>query len=132
MMALGIGLAVNNGRAAIEGVFGRDVKFVRTPKSGATDSSRAIAAPCYRGRWAWHNTLELAFGFYCTATLAVALATQSWASVPFVTLFAGGFLYVGFTSLSEAWRAGASQGEASADAQAPSTHSSPSPQSMLS
>ena len=129
MMALGIGLAVNNGRAAIEGLFGRDVEFVRTPKSGATDEGGASGPLAYRGRWSWHNALELVFGLYCTATLAVALGTQSWASVPFVTLFSAGFLYVGVTSLVEA-RGSAVQGVA--EEQEPSTHSSPKPQSMLS
>jgi cellulose synthase/poly-beta-1,6-N-acetylglucosamine synthase-like glycosyltransferase len=131
MMALGIGLAVNNGRAAIEGWFGRDVEFVRTPKSGATDEQGASGPIAYRGRQPWHNVLELAFGLYCTATLVVAIATRSWASVPFVTLFSAGFLYVGVTSLIETRRS-QPQGEAEVDAQAPSTHSSPSPQSMLS
>jgi hypothetical protein len=59
----------------------------------------------------------------------VALGTQSWASVPFVTLFSAGFLYVGVTSLVEA-RGSAVQGVA--EEQEPSTHSSPKPQSMLS
>lgn len=131
MMALGIGLAVNNGRAAIEGWFGRDVEFVRTPKSGVTDEQGTSGLIAYRGRQPWHNVLELAFGFYCTATLVVAIATRSWASVPFVTLFSAGFLYVGVTSLIETRRS-QPQGDSEADAQAPSTHSSPSPQSMLS
>ncbi len=131
MMALGIGLAVNNGRAAIEGWFGRDVEFVRTPKSGATDEQGASGPIAYRGRQPWHNVLELAFGLYCTATLVVAIATRSWASVPFVTLFSAGFLYVGVTSLIETRRS-QPHGDAEVDAQAPSTHSSPSPQSMLS
>jgi cellulose synthase/poly-beta-1,6-N-acetylglucosamine synthase-like glycosyltransferase len=131
MMALGIGLAVNNGRAAIEGCFGRDVEFVRTPKSGATDEQGVTGPIAYRGRQPWHNVLELAFGLYCTATLVVAIATRSWASVPFVTLFSAGFLYVGVTSLIETRRS-QPQGDAEVEAQAPSTHSSPSPQSMLS
>ena len=133
MMALGIGLAVNNGRAAIEGLLGRDVEFVRTPKSGATDSGAPISG-AERMPWSWQNAVELGFGLYCTATLAVALATQSWASVPFVSLFAVGFLYVGLTSLVETWRSSTPQrqGEAGSGTQAPSTHSSPRPQSMLS
>ncbi len=130
-MALGIGLAVNNGRAAIEGLFGGDVEFVRTPKSGATDERGASGPIAYRGRHPWHNALELVFGLYCTATLVVALATQSWASFPFVSLFSVGFLYVGVTSLLEA-HGSRRQGDAEVDAQEPSTHSSPKPQSMLS
>jgi len=132
MMALGIGLSVNNGRAAIEGLFGRDVEFVRTPKRGAQQEPGPSGLAGYRGRWAWHNTIELAFGIYSTATLIIAIVTQSWASVPFVALFSGGFLYVGVSGLIEALRPAKRQSEPGVEAQDPSTHSSPSPQSMLS
>jgi len=147
MMALGIGLSINNARAALEGMFGQDVEFVRTPKRGVIDGEAAKPTR-YRGRWPWHNVLELAFGLYCTATLTSALVTQSWASVPFVLLFSAGFLYVGCVSLyetlgirfrrSEAEAFGRGEGaafrhrDAEASTQLPSTHSSPSPQSMLS
>jgi cellulose synthase/poly-beta-1,6-N-acetylglucosamine synthase-like glycosyltransferase len=119
MMALGIGLSINNARAALEGIFGRDVEFVRTPKRGVIDGEGATPSR-YRGRWPWHNVLEILFGLYCTATLIIAFVTQSWASVPFVLLFCAGFWYVGCASLYEMVT------------QVPSTHSSPSPQSMLS
>lgn len=132
MMALGIGLSVNNGRAALEGLFGHDVEFVRTPKQGNQRIGLPLGLVGYRGRWPWHNTIELAFGIYSTGTLVAAIATQSWASVPFVALFSAGFLYVGVTSLVEALRPAAPQKEVVAEAQDPSTHSSPSPQSMLS
>ncbi len=132
MMALGIGLAVNNGRAAIEGLFGGDVDFVRTPKRGVVDGSSITGAPRYHGRWSWQVVVELGFGLYCTGTLILAVITRSWASLPFVLLFASGFLYVGLGSLLEALRVAARQGESAAGAQAPSTHSSPRPQSMLS
>ena len=132
IMALGIGLSINNGRAAVEGLFGRDVEFVRTPKRGTVDGEPALGTYRYRGRWHWHNTIELAFGIYCTATLVVAIATRSWASVPFLLLFCAGFTYVGLTSLYEAFWLNLDQGDSELTAQAPSTHSSPSPQSMLS
>jgi cellulose synthase/poly-beta-1,6-N-acetylglucosamine synthase-like glycosyltransferase len=132
MMALGIGLSINNGRAAIEGLFGRDVEFVRTPKRGVVDGEPALETYRYRGRWPWHNAIELGFGVYCMATLVVAVATKSWASVPFLLLFCGGFTYVGLASLYEAFRLRVAQGDSELTAQAPSTHSSPSPQSMLS
>jgi hypothetical protein len=132
MMALGIGLSINNGRAAIEGLFGRDVEFVRTPKRGAADDAPVARAGCYRGRWSWHSTIELGLGIYCTATLITAIVTGSWASVPFVLLFCTGFTYVGVASLYEALRLRLGQSDSELEAQAPSTHSSPSPQSMLS
>jgi hypothetical protein len=130
MMALGIGLSVNNGRAALEGWFGRDVEFVRTPKRGTLDGKPESAAKGYRGRWPWHNAVELGFALYCTVSLLVAVATQSWASVPFLLLFCAGFSWVALASLQEALLR--SQGDVELTAQEPSTHSSPSPQSMLS
>lgn len=130
MMALGIGLAVNNGRAAIEGLFGRDVVFVRTPKNGGVDGHTHTAPLRYRGRWPWHNVLELLFATYCGFTLVLAITTRSWASVPFVFLFAAGFSYVGGSSLLDAVRQRLTQG--SLEEHEPSTHSSPSPQSMFS
>jgi cellulose synthase/poly-beta-1,6-N-acetylglucosamine synthase-like glycosyltransferase len=132
MMALGIGLSINNGRAAVEGLFGRDVEFIRTPKHGAADGTPVRRAEGYRGRWSWHNTIELGFGVYCTATLITAIVTESWASVPFLLLFCAGFTYVGVASLYEALRLRLDQSDSELGAQAPSTHSSPSPQSMLS
>ena len=130
MMALGIGLSINNGRAALEGLFGADVEFVRTPKRGTRDGKPESGAPGYRGRWPWHNTVELGMALYCMAGLVTAILTRSWASLPFLLLFCAGFSWVGFASLYEALRP--DQGEAEVTAQAPSTHSSPSPQSMLS
>jgi cellulose synthase/poly-beta-1,6-N-acetylglucosamine synthase-like glycosyltransferase len=132
MMALGIGLSINNGRAAVEGLFGRDVEFVRTPKRGDVDCEPSSGSRGYRGQWPWHNTVELALGLYCTATLLVAIVTKNWASVPFLLLFCGGFMYVGFASLFEALRPKLAQGDSELTEQAPSTHSSPSPQSTLS
>ena len=132
MMALGIGLSINNGRAAIEGLFGRDVEFVRTPKHGAVDGAPGSGTYSYRGRWPWHNAIELGFGLYCTATLVVAIVTRSWASVPFLLLFCAGFTHVGVASLYELLRLRSAQGDSELTAQAPSTHSSPRPQSMLS
>ena len=130
MMALGIGLAVNNGRAAIEGSFGRDVEFVRTPKRGVLDGGPQSGAKGYKGRWPWHNAVELVFALYCSTSLVIAVATQSWASVPFLLLFCAGFSWIALTSLHEALLR--AQGDSELTEQEPSTHSSPSPQSMLS
>ncbi|MFW2390662.1 MAG: glycosyltransferase family 2 protein [Polyangiales bacterium] len=129
MMALGIGLSINNGRAALEGLFGHDVEFVRTPKLGDALSK----GPRYRSKWTWHNMLELVFALYCTTSLLVAIVTRSWASVPFLLLFCVGFSWVAVASLREALGTRlVAQGDPGLAAQAPSTHSSPSPQSMLS
>lgn len=131
MMALGIGLAVNNGRAVLAGLFGGDAEFIRTPKRGDSDHD-AEPHMGYRSSWSWHNMIELGFALYCSATLVVAIVTRSWASIPFVLLFCAGFTYVGVTSLYEELKQPRRHGDSEPAEQAPSTHSSPRPQSMLS
>jgi cellulose synthase/poly-beta-1,6-N-acetylglucosamine synthase-like glycosyltransferase len=100
MMALGIGLSINNARAVIEGLFGRDLEFVRTPKHGVTrkqDNWKKMRK--YRSRFPMHSVIEIGFGLYFVATIALAMVTGNWINVPFLVLFMIGFLYVGALSL---------------------------------
>jgi cellulose synthase/poly-beta-1,6-N-acetylglucosamine synthase-like glycosyltransferase len=102
MMALGIGLSINNARAVVEGLFGRDLTFVRTPKHGVTsntESWKSKKGKDYRSRWPVHSIVELAFGMYFVVTIALAVVTGSWINIPFLVLFMIGFLYVGALSL---------------------------------
>ncbi len=99
MMALGIGLSINNARAVIEGLFGRDLEFVRTPKHGVTTKDNVWKKKKYRARWPVHSVVELGFGMYFVVTIGLAIVTGSWISVPFLVLFMIGFLYVGSLSL---------------------------------
>jgi cellulose synthase/poly-beta-1,6-N-acetylglucosamine synthase-like glycosyltransferase len=132
MMALGIGLSVNNGRAVLAGLLGGDVEFVRTPKRGDAAEADLAGSSRYHGAWSWHNAIELAFALYCSITLVAAVVTQSWASLPFLLLFSAGFVHVGVASLHEGLQIRRHQGESELGEHAPSTHSSPRPQSMLS
>jgi hypothetical protein len=99
-MAIGIGLSINNARAVIEGLFGKDITFVRTPKHGIETSKRTTwKKAAYRGNWSMHSLLEVAFGLYFVVTIGLAIATGSYITVPFLILFMVGFLYVGGLSL---------------------------------
>ncbi len=101
MMALGIGLSINNARAVVEGLFGDDIEFVRTPKHGVTRDSSAgeWKKKSYKASFPVHSLVEIGFGLYFAATIALAIVLESWASVPFMVLFMIGFLYVGALSL---------------------------------
>ena len=101
MMALGIGLSVNNARAVLEGLFGKDLEFVRTPKHGVRgeDTSAEWKRKKYKAKFPIHSLLELAFGLYFVVTIVLAVITGSWISIPFLVLFMVGFLYVGSLSL---------------------------------
>src|SRR5690606_30247252 len=64
MMALGIGLSLNNARAVLEGLFGRDTEFVRTPKHGVTRSNESWTKKKYKAGKSFYALLELGFGLY--------------------------------------------------------------------
>lgn len=102
IMALGIGLSLNNARAVIEGIFGNDVEFVRTPKHGVTTSNQTWTKKKYKAGKTFFSLIELGFGLYFVATIVLAGVIGAWASIPFLLLFMVGFLYVGALSLYQA------------------------------
>jgi hypothetical protein len=115
LMALGVGISLNNAKAVIEAIWSsikkRPSEFVRTPKYGVTGQGRThwkresvftlkrLALPI----------IEIAFGTYMLSCAWISLWYQcglwpgqdksGWASVPFSLIFAGGYYYVGFSSL---------------------------------
>ena len=98
VMSLGIGMAVNQTRAVVEGLFGRDVTFVRTPKAGDVDGGRAVV-PAYLSEVGWTPWVELGLAAYFAVSTGVVVAQGWYASLPFLLLFGFGFGYVGFGSL---------------------------------
>jgi len=100
MMALSIGLSINNARAVLEGLFGVESEFVRTPKHGIKKNEDGWITKKYKAAAGDLGTyLELAFGAYFVLTIGLAVVTGSWISIPFLILFMVGFLYVGSLSL---------------------------------
>jgi cellulose synthase/poly-beta-1,6-N-acetylglucosamine synthase-like glycosyltransferase len=103
MMAITIGLSINNARAVLEGLFGGESEFVRTPKHCIERSDAKWISKKYRaGSKMLSTLLELGFGLYFVVTIALGVVTGSWASIPFLILFMIGFLYVGSLSLYQA------------------------------
>ncbi|MDW8246896.1 MAG: glycosyltransferase family 2 protein, partial [Sandaracinaceae bacterium] len=99
MMAVGIGLSLNNARAVIEGLFGPHGEFVRTPKHGITSRNHSWKNKKYKTSHQAYSWIEIILGVYFLATILIAIAIGAWSTVPFLLLFMVGFLYVGFTSL---------------------------------
>ena len=93
VMSLGIGMAVNQSRAVFEGLFGSDVTFVRTPKSGDNKLRQ------YQQKLDWTPIVELVFAAYFALGIVFIVDSHYWASLPFMALFGAGFGYVGLTSL---------------------------------
>jgi len=102
MMALSIGLSINNARAVLEGLFGVQSEFVRTPKHGIKQKSEGWVSKRYKAGMGSLNTyLELLFGLYFVFTIGLAILIGAWVSIPFLVLFMVGFLYVGMLSLHQ-------------------------------
>jgi cellulose synthase/poly-beta-1,6-N-acetylglucosamine synthase-like glycosyltransferase len=99
LMSIGIGLCVNNTRAVLEAIFGRQSEFERTPKYGIERESDEWVGKKYHQNVGVQPIIELALGLYFTGTVFYALMNQIYGTVPFLMLFQIGFLYTGLLSI---------------------------------
>lgn len=104
LLAVGIGLCVNQTRAVLEALVGKESEFVRTPKHGVTGRESGWHGRRYAGALTVVPFLELAMAGYFVLTLALAIAYERWVSLPFVLLFLSGYAYVGGLSVLHAIR----------------------------
>jgi len=106
LMALGIGLAVNNTRAVIEALAGHESAFARTPKYGIERGSDQWAGKKYQQAVIIQPLVEIALGLYFTMTVFYALANGIYGTLPFLVLFQVGFLYTGLLSVLQQFGGG--------------------------
>jgi cellulose synthase/poly-beta-1,6-N-acetylglucosamine synthase-like glycosyltransferase len=99
MMSIGIGLCVNNTRAVLEAMFGKQSEFARTPKYGIERSGDEWVGKKYHQSIGIQPLVEVALGLYYTGTVFYALSNQIYATLPFLMLFQIGFLYTGLLSI---------------------------------
>ena len=105
IMALGIGMCVNQAKAVIEALVGYETGFTRTPKHGLAGLTaqrgrdKSWLNKKYRTLLTAQPLLELALGAYLTSAIWFALDKGVYFSLPFLLLFQWGFFYVGFVSL---------------------------------
>jgi hypothetical protein len=126
-MALGVGICINNTKAVFEAIWGaikrKPSEFVRTPKYGVSGKTRndwkQREDPLVTQRLSVANApptlftlkrlmvpiIEVAFGVYMSCFVFISLYYQfARGSVPFLLIFAGGYLYVGVSSLYVLWK----------------------------
>jgi len=99
LMSIGIGLCVNNTGAVIEALIGKSTEFTRTPKYCIERANDDWVGKKYRQTVAIQPVIEIALGFYFTATVFYALANGIYGTLPFLVLFQVGFLYTGLLSI---------------------------------
>jgi hypothetical protein len=102
-MSIGIGLCVNQTRAVLEALLGRETEFVRTPKHGIRGKLESWSGKKYRAAKSLTAFMELAMAAYFVVAIAVAIDHRHFLSLPFLGLFLCGFGYVGWVSL---WQGG--------------------------
>jgi cellulose synthase/poly-beta-1,6-N-acetylglucosamine synthase-like glycosyltransferase len=105
VLAIGIGICVNQSRAVLEALAGHQTEFVRTPKHGITGSAEPQTTRRYKGSRSAMMAIELALALYTGFTLVTAFTTGHYLSMPFVALFFFGFSYVGLVGFWQEVRA---------------------------
>lgn len=103
LMAVGIGISVNNARAVFEALLGVRSPFVRTPKfNGRSTAALDPAGRGRRRRWLPRGWAEMALGALMLVCIGLTVvAGDGMVSVPFLLLFAAGYLTIGMGSLRD-------------------------------
>ena len=103
-MAGSMGLAVNNSRAVVEGLFRRKSEFVRTPKYSIKDKKDSWTNKEYvPAKINSTVIIEIALAIYCLFGVASSVYFLEIAAIPFQLLFCLGFSFVAVMSLKHAW-----------------------------
>jgi cellulose synthase/poly-beta-1,6-N-acetylglucosamine synthase-like glycosyltransferase len=103
LLALGVGLSLNNARAVLEAVFNHKSDFARTPKYGIERRSQPWRNCKYMPLKSLLPIAEMAFAAYFSYFVWFALAHRQFLSLPFLLMFQGGFLYVSLSSFAQWW-----------------------------
>ena len=97
LMALGIGLALNNTIAVAEGLLRAPGEFVRTPKL----TTATCGDVSYRSALGILPIIETLMTLYFAAATGLAVALQIWICLPVLLLFLSGYGWVAWMSLTE-------------------------------
>jgi cellulose synthase/poly-beta-1,6-N-acetylglucosamine synthase-like glycosyltransferase len=103
LIALGVGLSINNARAVVEAVFNHQSEFRRTPKYGIERKSQNWRSCRYMPLKSLLPIVEMGFGIYFSYFIFYAFRHGQYLTLPFLVMFQVGFFYVAFSSLGQRW-----------------------------
>ncbi len=101
VMAMGLGMAINNARAAVEALFRINSSFSRTPKFKIESRTDDWRQKRYKFRTDLAPLLELALAFYFVVVVYYAATTEIYGTIPFLLLFLSGYGYTGLLSIAQ-------------------------------
>jgi hypothetical protein len=100
LLALGIGLSINNGRAVLEAIFNHQSEFKRTAKYAIGNGTNSSwKSSIYTPIRSLMPLVEMGFALYFTFFVWEAFTHGQFLSLPFLMLFQVGFAYVSFSSI---------------------------------
>jgi cellulose synthase/poly-beta-1,6-N-acetylglucosamine synthase-like glycosyltransferase/cytochrome c553 len=102
LMIIGVGVAWSTSLAVLAAFWGRDLSFVRTPKFGVGPRGGQWRGTLYAAARPWGGLVELALGLYCVWTAWLVGTHGQYGALPFMLLYAAGFLTVGTLTVSHA------------------------------
>jgi cellulose synthase/poly-beta-1,6-N-acetylglucosamine synthase-like glycosyltransferase len=115
LLALGIGMSINNAKAVLEAIFNHQSGFVRTPKYGIDQKRRTDwKKSSYKAMKTLTPVVELLFGFFFLFVVVEAAIDGRWASAILLLPFPVGFLYTSVSSLARLLPSGRESGDESA------------------
>ena len=100
LMGLVIGLAVNNSRAVLEGLWQRGGVFHRTPKYRLEGRAGDHVGTRYRAPRSLSLYVEALLALYFAVCCLLAVRLEMWLSLPFLYLFLHGYAYMVVLGLS--------------------------------
>ncbi|MFC4993684.1 cellulose synthase family protein [Rubritalea tangerina] len=103
LLALGIGMSVNNAKAVIEALCNHQTGFVRTPKYGVGEGGQAAAAPVKSSRYKTMKSMmpliEFAFAIFFSVVVISNFVDAKYLTAVLLSPFPIGFLYTSVPSL---------------------------------
>ncbi len=106
LLALGVGMAVNNAKAVLEAVFGQQSEFVRTPKFGESKEGALSIEKRAKGYKAIKSVLvplmEFAFGCFFGYVEVMNIIDNNWLGFVLMSPFLG-FFYTSISSFARLW-----------------------------
>ena len=98
LIAVGIGLSLNNGRAALEALAGYQSEFKRTPKYMIEGQKGTWKRKKYKPKRGYQHIFEFLAAGYFIIGLVYYLYKGFYLSLPFFLLFQFGFFYLAYFS----------------------------------
>lgn len=99
LLSLGCGMALNNARAVLEGLFGPRGEFVRTPKVRTTGQPARPEPVTYRSPMDATVVGEILLAAFTMFLMNKARVQVGLSAIPFLVLYVMGFMYVAAGSL---------------------------------